>query len=67
MFILNQSRNEVINVEHISHINIEDDVICAYMTDKNNRILGIYKNAAETYELLIKELAEDRAKLIIMP
>lgn len=67
MFILNQNRSEVINVDYISHINIEDDVICAYMTDNSNRILGIYKNATETYEILIKELAEDKAKMLIMP
>lgn len=42
MFIVTQTRSEIINIDNITRITLDGEVIIAYMTDGAKRVLGNY-------------------------
>ncbi|MBR3645233.1 MAG: hypothetical protein IKN54_02345 [Lachnospiraceae bacterium] len=57
MLIVNQTRSEITNFDNVTHINVDDGIIVAYLVTGSKRVLGNYETnrGAEVFaEMLSK-------------
>lgn len=66
MYIVNQTRSEITNVDCVSHINIDDTVISAYTVGNIRRVLGQYDNAPKVFQDLLNSFSTS-VNVLYMP
>ena len=71
MYIVNRTRSEVTNIENVTHINLDADVISAYLVSGTRRILGSYDTEEQAQDVFRKMLKacfnyEDFTRNVVM-